>query len=169
MPMSTQHHLPLSGGTDTEAVMRGVYAGSTPPSRVEAAAVAGRSVSRPAPPTGVRVLVVDDNVDGAEMLDEAIRWMGHTTRVAHDGEEALVLASEFKPDVALIDIGLPLMDGYEVAQRLRAMYAGDTQLIAVTGYGQASDRARTKAAGFDQHLVKPVQVSTLAKLLQRKA
>ena len=82
MPVSTQHSRQLSGGTAaTEAMMRGVYAGSTPPSPAEAPPIVGRSISQPAPATGVRVLVVDDNVDGAEMLGEAIRWNGpHHTR-----------------------------------------------------------------------------------------
>jgi signal transduction histidine kinase len=109
-----------------------------------------------------RVLVVDDNEDGAELLDLALRTMGHTTRTAHDGPTALVAAKEFEPDVALLDIGLPEMDGYEVARRLRAMYAGrPLLLVALTGYGQESDRARSRAAGFDLHLVKPVDLSVL--------
>jgi signal transduction histidine kinase len=120
-----------------------------------------------AAPTGLRVLIVDDNRDGVEMLDEALRSMGHTTRLAYDGQEALLVASEFKPDVALVDIGLPVMDGYEVARKLRQMFDSTTELIAVTGYGQASDRARAHDAGFDAHLVKPVELAKLAQLLVR--
>jgi signal transduction histidine kinase len=117
-------------------------------------------------PTGRRVLIVDDNEDGAEMLDEALRSMGHSTRVAYDGPAAIEAASAFKPDVALIDIGLPVMDGYAVARRLREILDGSPVLIAVTGYGQESDRARAREAGFDQHLVKPVEIARLTELLE---
>jgi signal transduction histidine kinase/CheY-like chemotaxis protein len=113
-----------------------------------------------------RVLIVDDNEDGADLLDVALQTMGHTTRVAHDGPEALEAARDFHPDVALIDIGLPVMDGYEVARRLRAMFDGACpKLVAVTGYGQESDRQRAREAGFDRHLVKPVELSRLAELI----
>ena len=119
--------------------------------------------------TGLRVLVVDDNIDAAEMLDEALRSMGHTTRLVHDGAQAIAAAMEFRPEVALVDIGLPTMDGYEVGRRLRELFNGGLQVIAVTGYGQESDRARAKAAGFDAHLVKPLALSKLAELLERHA
>ena len=113
-----------------------------------------------------RVLIVDDNEDGADLLDVALQTMGYTTRVAHDGPEALQAALDFQPDVALIDIGLPIMDGYEVARRLRAMFDGACpRLVAVTGYGQESDRQRAREAGFDRHLVKPVELSRLAELI----
>jgi signal transduction histidine kinase/CheY-like chemotaxis protein len=123
-----------------------------------------------APPSSVpgsrRVLIVDDNQDGADLLDLALRSMGHTTRVAYDGPEALAAARDFHPEVALIDIGLPVMDGYEVAERLRAMFDGACpRLVAVTGYGQESDRQRAREAGFDRHLVKPVELSRLSELL----
>ncbi len=119
-------------------------------------------------PTGLRVLIVDDNQDGADMLEEALRTMGHTTRVAYDGPQALSAASEFQPDIALLDIGLPVMDGYEVAQKLREMLNGGPELIALTGYGQESDRARARAAGFSALLVKPVEMAKLASLLVRR-
>ena len=119
-------------------------------------------------PTGLRVLIVDDNQDAADMLDEALRLMGHTTRVAYDGPEALLAASEFKPEIALVDIGLPVMDGYEVAQKLREMLDGGPELIAITGYGQESDRVKARAAGFNAHLVKPVEMAELARLLVRR-
>ncbi len=113
-----------------------------------------------------RILIVDDNEDGADLLDVALQTMGHTTRVAHDGPEALEAARDFQPDVALIDIGLPVMDGYEVARRLRTMFdAACPKLVAVTGYGQESDRQRAREAGFDRHLVKPVELSRLAELI----
>ncbi len=120
------------------------------------------------PPGGVallaprRILVVDDNEDGAEMLAEILGAKGHQTRVAYDAPAALRIAADFKPDVAFLDIGLPVMDGYELAARLRELPGLDgIRLIAVTGYGQESDRRRTRAAGFQHHLVKPVDFGQL--------
>jgi PAS domain S-box-containing protein len=103
------------------------------------------------------ILIVDDNEDAAEMLAETLRMTGHETRVAHDGPAALQLAERFHPDIAFLDIGLPVMDGYELAGRLRELpgLAG-ISLVAVTGYGQESDRQKSRAAGFHHHLVKPV-------------
>jgi CheY-like chemotaxis protein len=115
---------------------------------------------------GRRVLVVDDNGDAAELLAELLMSAGHEVAVAHDGEEALAVATRFQPDVAVLDIGLPHMDGYEVARRLRADPArARLRLIAVTGYGQAHDRARSFAAGFELHMVKPVDFSALLAAL----
>jgi len=106
-----------------------------------------------------RVLIVDDNEDGAEMLSIILSQKGYDTRVAHDAPRALDIAETFKPVTAFIDIGLPVMDGYELAERLRAMPAlKGIRLIALTGYGQESDRRRAREAGFDQHLVKPVDI-----------
>jgi PAS domain S-box-containing protein len=113
-----------------------------------------------------RVLVVDDNVDAAATLDMLLRSLGHRTRVAHDGIAALRMAEEFNPDVVLLDIGMPGLDGYEVARRLRAMKKGAAfRIIAVTGWGQEADRAKSKEAGFDVHLVKPVEPTELARVL----
>jgi CheY-like chemotaxis protein len=113
-----------------------------------------------------RVLIVDDNADGAEMLELALRALGHSTRVTYDGASALVAAQEFRPDVALLDIGLPLMDGFELARRMRAeMGAQAPVLIAVTGYGQEADRERTRLAGFTHHLVKPIGLDELGALI----
>jgi PAS domain S-box-containing protein len=114
----------------------------------------------PSPGAGQKVLVVDDNVDAAEMLAEILRMSGYTTSVAHDGPEALELVPSFHPDIVLVDIGLPVMDGYELARRLRATLSG-VRLIAVTGYGQQGDRDRSHEAGFDAHLVKPVSLAVL--------
>jgi CheY-like chemotaxis protein len=113
-----------------------------------------------------RVLVVDDNADGAEMLALALEGLGHATAVAHDGPQALELARDLLPDVALLDIGLPEMDGFELARRLQSEL-GDRApvMIAVTGYGQASDRARTREAGFAHHLVKPIDLDELGTLV----
>jgi PAS domain S-box-containing protein len=112
-----------------------------------------------------RILVVDDNEDAADMLAGFLQEMGHTTRIARDGPEALKMVAEFAPDLALLDIGLPVMDGYELARRLREG-ARRIGLVAVTGYGQKNDRKRSQAAGFDAHLVKPVSVERLASLIQ---
>lgn len=113
-----------------------------------------------------RILVVDDNVDGAEMLADALESLGYRTTVAHDGPEALRVAGEFDPHVALLDIGLPVMDGFELAARLRARW-GDMKLVAITGYGQESDRHQTTSAGFLAHLTKPVDLDALATLLAK--
>jgi CheY-like chemotaxis protein len=105
------------------------------------------------------VLVVDDNRDAAEVLAESLRALGHTVRVAHDGPDALEVLASFPPEVVLLDLGLPVMDGFELAARIRgeARFAG-VGLFAVTGYGQDADRRRTAEAGFNAHLVKPVDV-----------
>jgi CheY-like chemotaxis protein len=139
----------------------------------EASTSAAASTSANAPHlstirTGRRILVVDDNVDAARLTAEALEAIGHDTRVAFDGPAALEIAATFHPDLALLDLGLPLMDGYELAQQLGAD-AGDRRplLVAVTGYGQASDRDRTTAAGFHGHVVKPVDLTQLMALLER--
>jgi CheY-like chemotaxis protein len=137
------------------------------PSPVEAAA---RVSPEPAPPAAIsprrRVLIVDDNTDAAETLADMLRALGHEAAVAPDGPGALERCASFLPDVALLDIGLPVMDGYELARRLRAQSGlpGMT-LIAVTGYGQEHDRSRCLDAGFDEHLVKPVGIDVLQRLL----
>jgi signal transduction histidine kinase/CheY-like chemotaxis protein len=113
-----------------------------------------------------RVLVVDDNRDAAQTLGEALEEAGHTTRVTFDAPAALRLAEEFQPEVAVLDIGLPVMDGYELGRRLRALPSlGRLRLIALTGYGQDSDRTRSDEAGFDAHLVKPVDVDAVARAI----
>jgi signal transduction histidine kinase/CheY-like chemotaxis protein len=113
-----------------------------------------------------RVLVVDDNVDAAETLRMLLEMNGHEVRCAHEGTQAIELAMDFRPDVALLDIGLPRMDGFELARRLRARpEMRDTRLIALTGYGQAEDRSRALAAGFDDHLTKPVDPNALEDLI----
>ncbi|HTT02317.1 MAG TPA: response regulator [Steroidobacteraceae bacterium] len=120
----------------------------------------------PVPAQHVRVLVVDDNVDAAESIAMLISIAGHEVRSVHDAQDALETAQSFQPDVVLLDIGLPGMDGYEVARRLRSQPAiHSMRLVAVTGYGQQSDRERALEAGFDQHLVKPVEPEALHALL----
>jgi signal transduction histidine kinase/DNA-binding response OmpR family regulator len=114
-----------------------------------------------------RILVVDDNVDAAHLIAEALEAIGHDTRIAFDGPAALDVASAFQPGVALLDLGLPLMDGYELARQLAATPSKPPVLVAITGYGQPSDLERTRAAGFAAHVVKPVDVQQLAALLDQ--
>ncbi|MFN2644162.1 MAG: PAS domain S-box protein [Burkholderiales bacterium] len=124
----------------------------------------------PKPAVPRRVLVVDDNVDAAATLDLLLRSLGHETRVAHDGVQALDIAREFRPEVILLDIGMPGLDGYEVARRLRAMNHGTNfRIVAITGWGQESDRVKSKEAGFDLHLVKPVDLGVLSKVLDDRS
>ncbi len=109
-----------------------------------------------------RVMIVDDNEDAAELLAEGLRRVGHEVRVAFEGPRGIDLARAFRPHVALLDLGLPVMDGYELARRLHELpEAAHTQLIAVTGYGQDKDRRRSAEAGFARHLVKPVDLATV--------
>jgi signal transduction histidine kinase len=115
-----------------------------------------------------RVLVVDDNADAAQMLGELMQLAGHEVVVAYEGKQALELAAEDAYDVAILDIGLPGMDGYELAARLRAARAART-LIAVTGYGQERDRTMTRDAGFDRHFVKPVDTAELLEAVAMAA
>ncbi|MHA3772305.1 PAS domain-containing protein [Verrucomicrobiota bacterium sgz303538] len=116
--------------------------------------------------SGLRVLVVDDNLDTAQGLARLLRLSGHQTEVAHDGPAALERARFYIPDAVLLDIGLPGMDGYEVAAQLREDHiCGAALLIAISGYGQDEDRRRSRAAGFDHHLIKPVDLDHLRGLL----
>lgn len=115
---------------------------------------------------GRKVLVVDDNRDAAETLGTILEISGHEVLLAHDGEEALSQAATHRPEVVLLDIGLPKVDGYEVARRLRLDPENEgVLLIAVTGYGNREDRERGKLSGFDHHLVKPVDLQQLQRLL----
>jgi PAS domain S-box-containing protein len=165
----------LHGGT-VHAFSEGVGRGSEFVIRLPAVSMAepapATSTTRFAPaapaPSRRRVLVVDDNVDAARTMADALEAMGHATRIAHDGPSALYAAAEFKPDAALLDLGLPLMDGYEVARQLQASNPGRAPvLVAITGYGQASDHERTRAAGFRAHVVKPVDLEQLTALLSQ--
>lgn len=113
-----------------------------------------------------RLLVVDDNVDSANSLAMVLRLTGHEALTAHDGESALKVAEESRPEIILLDIGLPTISGYEVAQRIRQQPWGQSiVLIACTGWGQADDKRRTQEAGFNHHLVKPLDLAALKKLL----
>jgi PAS domain S-box-containing protein len=112
-----------------------------------------------------RVLVVDDNIDTANTLNLLLRSLGHETRVANDGPAALAAAEDFHPDVVLLDIGMSGMNGYEVARRLRSRKEGRLKIVAITGWGAEADRARSTDAGFDVHLVKPVDEVELRQIL----
>ena len=117
-------------------------------------------------PAPSRILVVDDNQDAADSLAMMLALDGHEVRQTYAGAPALACLREFRPDVILLDIGLPGMDGYEVARRIREQPDGaSVRLIALTGYGQESDKSRTRAAGFDEHLVKPVELRNLHQAL----
>ncbi|MFZ5831055.1 MAG: response regulator [Planctomycetota bacterium] len=113
-----------------------------------------------------RVLVVDDNQAAAEMLSLVVRSLGNEVRTCYDGPQALEAAEQFLPDIVLLDIGMPGMDGYEVARRIREQPWGEhITLVAVTGWGQEEDRRRTKEVGFDHHLVKPASPVVLERIL----
>jgi CheY-like chemotaxis protein len=138
-----------------------------PMSRVRASRPPSPATHRRVESRHERVLVVDDNTDAADMLCVALEALGYRTAVANDGPEALRVAGEIKPDVALLDIGLPVMDGYELAQRMKGQQPG-IDLFAITGYGQDSDLKRSREAGFREHLTKPVDLETLARLLEAR-
>ncbi len=125
----------------------------------------GRQADQQPPPSGKRLLVVDDNQDAADSLAMLLRLQGHEVRVAYSGMAALEMTKTYSPDVVLLDIGMPGMDGYEVARRLRQTPGlGNVMLAALTGWGQKEDRRRTAEAGFDHHLVKPVEPTALVTL-----
>jgi CheY-like chemotaxis protein len=111
------------------------------------------------------VLVVEDQVDAADVLADVLRLSGHEVEVARDGPEGLRRAREFRPDAVLCDIGLPGMDGYEVARRLRADGHPDTLLVALTGYALPEDLRRAREAGFDAHLTKPARPEEVEAVL----
>ncbi len=117
-------------------------------------------------PHARRILIVDDNRDAAGSLGLLLRLDGHEVREANNGPKAIVVASEFHPDLIFLDIAMPGMDGYQVATRLRANpELDDVRVIALSGYGTDQDRARSRAAGFDDHLVKPAEIGLLESIL----
>jgi CheY-like chemotaxis protein len=114
----------------------------------------------------LKILVADDNVDAAETLSALLEMLGHEVSIAHTAQDALDVAPHKAPRMLFLDIGLPDMDGHELARRLRATPAtAAAVLVAVTGYGQPEDRERALRAGFDHHLVKPVQFAAIQELL----
>jgi CheY-like chemotaxis protein/two-component sensor histidine kinase len=160
----------LHGGT-VEAHSAGLGQGSEFIVRLPALSSAGESIiarieTAKQPAQTSRVLVVDDNMDAADMLVMMLQLFGHEVRVAYTGQTALETAVEYQPDVVLLDIGLPDMNGYELARQLHQQpQTKGVRLIAVTGYGQDSDRQRSQEAGCEHHLVKPVDPQKLQDLL----
>jgi PAS domain S-box-containing protein len=132
------------------------------------ASEAAREQAPAVPASRLRVLVVDDNEDGAELLAMSIERDGHNVRTAGSGEAALELLREFRPEIAFVDIGLPGISGHELARRMRAMPELRVVLVAVTGWGQREDRDRSRAAGFDEHLTKPVDAEQIRDALARR-
>lgn len=141
--------LPISARTESEA-------------RPETPAPAEAPADRP-----MRVLVVDDNEDAANSMADMLRLMGHHAEVAFSGLKAMHMAEDVEPDLVLLDIGLPEVDGYEVARRVRLSNRRTVRLVAVTGYGSESDKRRSREAGFDEHVVKPVMPETLYAIIER--
>jgi len=142
--------------------------------RLPAAPDGARHRSEPASPrngaapaaVSRRVLVVDDNADAADLLAAVLGKAGHVVAVAYNPIDALEKAASFGPEFAVLDIGLPVMDGYELGERLRALPAtAHCRLIALSGYGQTHDHARSERAGFERHLVKPIELKSLVTLL----
>ena len=161
-------------GGSVEAASRGAGLGSefvvrlplakAPAAKARVAAGGPNSAPRPH-----RILVVDDNDDAADTLALLLNLMGHETRTAHDGIEAIEVADQFHPDVALLDIGMPKMNGYETARKLREDgRRREMLLVALSGWGQETDRVRSRNAGFDFHLVKPVDIAEIQRLLARR-
>ena len=116
---------------------------------------------------GLQVLVVDDSLDTAKAMARLLALSGHAVRIATSGSDAIAAASDQCPDAVLLDIGLPGMNGYDVAKKLRHELCPDALIIAVSGYGDPEVQRRTKEAGFDHHLVKPIDFHTLMTLVSR--
>jgi signal transduction histidine kinase/ActR/RegA family two-component response regulator len=162
----------LHGGTVT-AESAGLGAGSSfrieiPNARAAISTHAEASATESVPVLCRRILIADDNADAGDSLAMLLRSNGHEVKVARDGDEALKIFGAFNPDVALLDLGMPRLSGYEVAKRLRANNS-TVLLIAITGWGQSSDRAKSAEAGFDHHLTKPVDYRELANALMPDA
>ncbi|HSD43629.1 MAG TPA: PAS domain S-box protein [Burkholderiales bacterium] len=150
-------------GKGSEFVVR-IPIGSPPAQERSGTGQVKRPVSKSA---GKRILIVDDNVDAANVLERLLQSSSHDEiRVVHDGPQAIEVANEFRPDIVLLDIGLPGINGYEVARRLRARQGRSMRIIAITGWGQEPDKARSREAGFDLHLVKPVDEAVLLEILE---
>ena len=119
-------------------------------------------------PATTRVLVVDDNEDAADSLATLLGVLGYEVRIAYDGPEAIEAADEFQPAVALLDIGLPKLSGYDIASYVREKRGYGVLLVAITGWGQEDDRRKAREAGFDHHFTKPADFDALMKLIDRE-
>ena len=166
-----RHLTEMHGGT-VSATSEGLGKGSEFSIHLPLSSIRGAAATPTAAPTirsGLRVLVVDDNVDTARTLSLLLQGLGCTTQEVHDGPPVVDAAKSFQPDAILLDIGLPGLDGYQIARLIRQTpELSHVRLIAVTGYGQQQDRERSRDAGFDDHLVKPVQFDSLVKTLAAK-
>lgn len=120
------------------------------------------------PHNTARILVVDDNEDAANSLATLLEVMGYQVRIAYDGPEGIEAADEFKPAVALLDIGLPKLSGYDIARHVRGKRGGEVLLVAITGWGQEEDRRRAHEAGFDHHFTKPADFDVLLTLIDKE-
>jgi signal transduction histidine kinase/CheY-like chemotaxis protein len=163
----------LHGGR-LEASSRGVGFGSTFTTRLPLADARGTPAAEPAARTrpaavSCRVLVAEDIPDAAEMMRMMLDVLGHEVKVASDGRQAVSMAREFNPQVILLDIGMPRMDGYEAARRIRAELGPSVLLVALTGWGQEEDQRRAMEAGFDLHLTKPAEPAVLEALIANRA
>jgi CheY-like chemotaxis protein len=159
--------LQLHGGMVTVS-SAGAAQGSTFEMRLPLCTDTALAAAQTAPAKALarRILIVDDNEDAADSLGMVLGLDGHQVLSAYTGAQALELAHSFKPEIVLLDIGLPGVDGYEVARRIRALAGLQTvHLVAITGYGQDADKARARAAGFADHLVKPVEFTALQRIL----
>jgi CheY-like chemotaxis protein len=151
-------------GQGTEFIVR-LPVAAVQPDRTKQPSVSQKPTSLPQR----RVLVVDDNEDSAASMGMLLNFLGTDVQVAHDGPTALAIIESYRPDVVLLDIGMPGMDGFEVARQVRQRVDfNNIMLIALTGWGQTEDRNRTRAAGFDHHLVKPADITALQSLLTVK-
>jgi CheY-like chemotaxis protein len=159
----------LHGGSVT-ATSAGLGHGTTFTVRLPLAPRAAPEAEEPEPlerreTPARRIVIVEDSADNRETLQDLLENLGHEVHVAVDGLEGVERTLALRPEVALVDIGLPLIDGFEVARRVRAAIGSETFLLALTGYGQPEDRARAAAAGFDAHLTKPVDLDALERIL----
>lgn len=154
---------PLEAGPGTEAIVRLPIASGA----VTAEWRAPRAEAQPGVP--LRILVADDNRDTADSLQRVLALYGHEVQVAYDGAAALSMGEQFRPRVAILDIAMPGTNGYDVARALRLRHGGELTLVALTGWGQDADRRRALEAGFDYHLIKPIDPNELNSLLGRLA
>jgi PAS domain S-box-containing protein len=166
-----RHLTEMHGGT-VSATSEGLGKGSEFSVHLPLSSIGSTAPTPSGAPTirsGLKVLVVEDNVDTAQTLSLLLQGMGCTTQEVHDGPSVMDAAKSFKPDAILLDIGLPGLDGYHIARLIRQTpELSNVRLIAITGYGQQQDRERSREAGFDEHLVKPVQFDSLVKTLAAK-